>query len=269
MTNASAFDALAADYDAHFSQSFLGALMREVVWRRLDLHFANGDQILELNCGTGEDALHVARRGVRVLATDRSAAMLEIACQKVEQAGLADLVHLHGLHIEELCDGEEINARLTLVGFQPPLDGAFSNFGGLNCVSDLTGVMRGLANLLRPKARVVVCIMGPFVPWEWCCFLFRGEPHKMLRRLRRGGAVWRGLTVRYPSVATMRRAVTPAFRVLRISALGALLPPTYLGEWAARHRRLVRWLDRWERRFENWPLVPSLSDHYLIELERR
>jgi hypothetical protein len=51
--------------------------------------------------------------------------------------------------------------------------------------------------------------------------------------------------------------------------LGVLLPPTYAAGWARRHPRLVERLDRWERRIEQWPVVPHLSDHYLIELERR
>jgi hypothetical protein len=31
----------------------------------------------------------------------------------------------------------------------------------------------------------------------------------------------------------------------------------------------VEQLDRWERRIEDWPIVPWLGDHYLLALERR
>ena len=74
-----AFDALAADYDASFTATPLGTLLREAVWRRLDARFAPGDRVLELACGTGEDAVHLASRGVRVTAVDASAAMVEAA----------------------------------------------------------------------------------------------------------------------------------------------------------------------------------------------
>ena len=51
-------------------------------------------------------------------------------------------------------------------------------------------------------------------------------------------------------------------------AIGALVPPTYAEEWAARHPRLLASLDRWERRLEALAPMPSLADHYLLELER-
>ena len=78
-----------------------------------------------------------------------------------------------------------------------------------------------------------------------------------------------GTTVRYPSVRTVGRAFAPDFAVRRTGGLGVLVPPTYAEEWARRHPALVERLDRWERRIEDWPLVPRLGDHYLLELERR
>ena len=79
---------MAADYDHSFSESAIGRRMRAAVWRRLDVAFQPGDRVLELNCGTGEDAVYLGRRGVRVLATDVSPAMLEVTRAKVARAGL-------------------------------------------------------------------------------------------------------------------------------------------------------------------------------------
>ena len=257
---ASPFDAAAPDYDATFTASVLGGLMRRAVWRRLDLRFAPGDRVLELGCGTGEDAVHLARRGILVLATDASAAMTGAARRKVTAAGLADRVSVQELAIEDLA-----GAGGKLGG---PFDGALSSFGALNCVADLAAAARALADRLRPGATAALCVMGPLVPWEWAWFLARGRPRTAFRRLASGGARWRGMTVQYPSIRRLRRAFAPAFRLLRIGAVGALLPPTYAEAWAARHPRLVARLDRWERRFEaRWPL-PWLADHYLAELER-
>lgn len=258
MNLATPFDGLAADYDRSFTATAIGQRMRVAVWRRLDAVFQPGERVLELNCGTGEDAMHLARRGVHVLATDNSRRMVETARAKVERAGLAQLVELAPLAIEDL-------------PFSVPggFDGALSNFGGLNCVADLAAVARGLAAMLRPRSRTLLCVMGPAVPWEWGWYLAHGQPHTAVRRLRRGGAAWRGLTVRYPSIGAVRRAFAPDFVQRRIAAIGALVPPSYAEEWAARHPRLLDTIDRLERRLETVPPLPWLADHYLLELERR
>lgn len=214
--------------------------------------------MLELNCGTGEDAVHLARRGVSVLATDASPAMVERARAKAEAAGVADRVETRLLPFEAL-------GELAGRGF----DGALSDFGGLNCAADLAPVARGLAAALRPEAVAVLCLMGPVVPWEWLWFLARGRPGRAFRRLRPGGDDWRGLRVRYPTAGRTRRLFGAGFRPLRTAALGALLPPPYAEEWARRRRGWVLRLDRWERRLETVFPLPALADHYLLELERR
>lgn len=235
--------------------------MRRAVWRRLDARFAHGDRVLELGCGTGEDAVHLARRGVEVLATDRSAPMVDAARRKVEGAGLAGCVEIRQLGIEEL--------GTVTASLEQPFDGALSNFGALNCVTDLPAVAQAVAACLRPGAPAVLCVMGPLVPWEWAWFSLRGRFGTALRRLRQGGVRWRGIEVRYPSIRSLRRAFDPRFRLLRVGAIGALLPPSYAEPWAVKHPRTVAWLDRWERRLENRPPLPWLADHYLAELERR
>ncbi len=254
-----AFDAAAGDYDATFSSSLIGTAMRRAVWRRSDACFAPGDRVLDLGCGTGEDAVHLARRGIRVTATDRSAAMVEVARRKVADAGLGAMVDVKQAAIEDL---EE------MIGCGSPFDGAWSNFGALNCVADLPAVARALGNVLRPGATAVLCVMGPLVPWEWAWFLARGRPREAFRRLRRGGVLWRGLEVRYPGIRALRRTFAPAFRLRRVAAVGALLPPSYAESWAVRHPRAVARLDRWERRFETTPPLPWLADHYLAEFDR-
>jgi SAM-dependent methyltransferase len=270
----SPFDGMAADYDAVFTHSRIGRLLRQAMLPRLDAHFGPGDCVLELNCGTGEDAVHLARRGVRVLATDGSAAMAQAARDKVANFGLANRVEVRQMAIEEIVgvrgwgsgDGD-----IPTPSSPPPasaFDGALSNFGGLNCVEDVRGVAEGLAACLRPGAVALLCVMGPLCLWEWGWYLRKGQPKKAFRRLRRGGVLWRGLTIRYPSIRAVRHAFGQDFRLRRASAVGALLPPTYAEGWAARHEKVLAHLNAWERRLETLPPLPSLADHYLLELER-
>lgn len=255
MTLESAFGPLAADYDADFSSSVLGSRLRAAVWRRLDAAFAAGDRVLDLGCGTGEDAVHLARRGVEVVAVDRSPEMVAVARAKIEAAGLGSMIEVRRTAIEDL------DVR------EGSFDGVMSNFGALNCVGDLTVVAAAVTAAVRPRGRAVFCVMGPLVPWEWLWFLLRGQPRSAFRRWRRGGVSWRGITVRYPSIRALRRAFA-GFRPERAAAVGVLLPPSYAEPWAAAHPRLISTLDRCERRLETCFPLPWLADHYLVELER-
>jgi SAM-dependent methyltransferase len=247
----SPFDAMAVDYDDAFTDSLVGRTMRDAVWRRLDVVFAAGDRVLELNCGTGVDAAHLAQRGVEVLATDASPTMVEAARRRGVDA--------------HVCRAEEID---SFVADRAPFDGALSDFGGLNCVDDVGAVGRGLARALRPGATAVLCVMGPVVPWEMAWYLARLQPRRAFRRLA-PSTQWRGTTIRYPSARATGRALAPWFEVRRCWALGALVPPSYAEPLAARAPRVLSLADRVERRIECWPGVAALADHYVLEVERR
>lgn len=248
---------MADAYDSQFTATTIGAMMRRAVWSRCAARFAAGSKVLEMNCGTGEDALWLARRGVQVLATDVSPAMLRVAQDKLAAMPGSPPVRFQRLAWEEL---ESLG--------EGSFDGMLSNFGGLNCVADLREAARLLAAKLRPGAVAILCIMGPVVPWEWAWFLARGDRTRAFRRLRRDGTPWSGITIRYPSIAKTRQAFAPEFRLLRASAIGALVPPPYTEKLTGRFPRMVAALDRLERRFETlWPL-PMLADHYLVEFER-
>jgi ubiquinone/menaquinone biosynthesis C-methylase UbiE len=252
-----AFDLRAASYDEEFTGTSIGRLMRQAVWRRCDVRFQPGSRVLEMNCGTGEDAVHLGKRGVRVFATDSATHMVEIAALKIAQAEVGNVVTVAQLAWEQL---DRLDEGL--------FDGALSNFGGLNCVAHIEAIKEPLARCLRPGATALLCVMGPLTPWEWIWYLLRKQPAKAFRRLKQDGTMWSGVRVRYPSIRALRRALAPEFRAVRISAIGAIVPPPYAEPWARRHPKLLRRLNRWERRMETVPPLPWLADHYLLELER-
>ena len=251
-----AFDALAERYDEQFTRTQIGTAMRAVVWARCAARFSPGFRILEMNCGTGEDARWLATRGMEVVATDVSPGMIAVSRRKLAAATDGRAVQFQTLAWEEL---GTLDAA--------PFDGMLSNFGGLNCVADLNGAATHLATKLKPGAVAILCIMGPRVPWEWLWFLAHGRPDCAFRRLRRNRS-WSGIAIHYPTITDTVLAFGTHFRLLRVGAIGALLPPPYTESALDRYPRLLATLERLERRWEvRWPL-PQLADHYLLELER-
>src|SRR6202021_1447518 len=165
------WDLTAENYDSIFSETVIGRVQRDAVWRELDKHFQPGMRILELNCGTGVDAVHLAARGVRVVACDLSSKMIDAARRRLSATGLDALVDFRILATEEID---------SLVG-DAPFDGAFSNFSGLNCVQDISQAARDLVRLLKPSATLVLCVGGRFSPWELAWHLAKGRPAVALR----------------------------------------------------------------------------------------
>ena len=71
-------DHIASTYDASFTRTPIGQLQRKQVWTYLEKITLElkGLDILELNCGTGEDAVLFSEKGFYIVATDVSEEML-------------------------------------------------------------------------------------------------------------------------------------------------------------------------------------------------
>lgn len=265
MTEPHAFDAEAAAYDDAFTASQIGRRARARYWARLDAHLQPGMRVLELGGGTGEDACHLAERGLHVTCTDASPGMLAMARAKAEARGLADRVHTAVLDMNRLALDEDPDA---LAG-APLFEAACSNFGALNCVADLPGLARALSPHLRPGAPVLLTVMGPHCPWEWVWYLAQGQPRKAFRRWKRGGTPWRGMTIHYPATRTLADAFAPHFALREVRVVNALLPPSYAEARFQRWPRLLATLDHLDTRWQSTRLLSTLADHYLAIFERR
>jgi ubiquinone/menaquinone biosynthesis C-methylase UbiE len=261
LRTALAFDKIARRYDELFTRSVVGRLQRQIVWDAIQNTFEAGQSILELNCGTGEDALFLAKRGARVMACDASARMIEVALRrKAEELPDAciDFRLLPNESLDSLSNGKRF-------------DGAFSNFSGLNCVADLASVAFSLSHLVKPGGRVLLCLSSRVCLWEMAWFLLHGNVRKAFRRTR-GRAVARleeiDVTVFYPSGTAIRRAFGPTFRLRSMRAIGLLIPPSYVEAWAARHSTILAILERLDSRLRDLPILCQLGDHILFDFER-
>jgi len=254
------FDVLAPVYDADFTASPVARYLRDRVQRRLLMRFRPGDHVLELGCGTAEDAVQLAAHGVRVTATDASTGMLTSAAAK---AADQPLLQTAVLDLDRLPND-----------FREPYAGVYANFGVLNCLSVWRPLAAWLADRLRPGAIAAFSLMSPLCAWEslWCAA--HGDFTTAVRR-------WRGLSifqpdganrpvyVRYPTNRRLTADFAPHFRRVHVEGVGVFLPPTAMYPIVERRPAWLRRLIGLEDALGSWPPLSLLADHYWIEFERR
>lgn len=260
-TAVEAFDRVAASYDDSFTRTVIGQAQRKQVWGRLLKAFSPGDRILELNCGTGEDARFLAIRGRRIVACDGSAEMIKVASNRAQREAAGAEVSFQHLSNEDL----------RLLSRSQLFDGAYSNFSGLNCLSDLRPVARDLASLVRPGGHVLMCVWSRVCVGELVWYLLHGETNKAFRRFsgkaqaRVGGLT---ITVSYPTVGEVQRAFAPWFELKDRCAIGLFVPPSYVESWASRHSAMIGYLEKMDGVFAEFPVLRDLGDHLLLEFTR-
>lgn len=275
------FDAAASDYDSDFTKTQLARWLREAVWQTLSETFAPGDHVLELGCGTGEDAVWLAQRGVHVTATDASLSMLDIARRKAITACVSGMIAFAAMdlsampatdHRSLITNHRSPDLRTGESG--PPFTGAFSNFGPLNCLADRRPLADALARWIEPGGALVLVVMGPTCPWEIGWHLLHGKPRTAFRRfgsgveanVAEGGAT---IPVWYPSPRTLAQEFAAGFSVQQLMGIGSVLPPSYLSHLVDRQPALFGKLAKLDRHIRAmWPAT-WLNDHYLMVLRRR
>jgi ubiquinone/menaquinone biosynthesis C-methylase UbiE len=262
-----AFDQAAQNYDALYQANAIMAWMRRESLDMLQATFAPGSRLLEIGCGTGDEALALSRAGYRILATDISPAMIEAARVKAPAGGEGvDWLVLPAGQLPELASDYGLRS----------FDGAYASFGALNCEPDLAPVIAALAQLLRPGAVLVCSVMNSFCAWEMIWGLVHLRPQQAFRRLGRG---WldAGLAspegrlsvpTRYYSPQGFARRFAPHFRVRQVRGLPVLLPPPYLAHLLDGRPVLFGRLEATERRLRDLRPFRCLGDHTLLVLVR-
>ena len=263
-----AYDQLAPTYDEDFTASLIGRLQRDAFWRILGDRFKDGDHVLDLGCGTGEDAVRLARRGCTVDAIDVSPGMVAAARDRMAFEEVTDQVVVEPLSIEHVAD------------LAPELyDGVISNFGPANCLEDLNPLARTLGDRVRPGGLVAISLMSRTCLWETLLYPLTAVLHKAFRGslgnedreefTESRVAADATFPVNYPSMRSVALAFEPEFALDRAPGIGVFLPPTYLEPFAQRFPRMTKFLALLDRVVAAWPLFRSVGDHRVAILRRR
>jgi ubiquinone/menaquinone biosynthesis C-methylase UbiE len=258
-----AFSKQSAIFDEIYSSNVIIQYKRQRVRDHLQQFLRPGSKILELNAGTGEDAVWFAQHGHAVHATDISKGM---------QGKLAEKIHQNKLETQitqELCSFTE----LTDLKNKGPYDLIFSNFAGLNCTGELDKILHSLSLLLKPNGLVTLVILPEFCLWESLLF-FKGEFKTAFRRFfaRKGvKAHIEGeyFTCWYYDPSYIIKNMKSSYEILSVEGLCTLVPPSYLENFPMKRPSLFNWLRDKENEWKcKWPWK-SIGDYYIITLRKK
>lgn len=263
MEAARAFTAQSPIFDTLYGKDVIIRYKRERVRKHVEPFLCPGSTILELNAGTGEDAIYFAGKGHRVHATDISTGMLAQLKEKVQNTGMTASITY------EQCSF----TQLEYLKHKGPYDYIFSNFAGLNCTGELDKVLLSLQTLLKPGGTITLVILPPFCLWE-TLLLFKGRFRYAFRRFfAKNGAPasieGNRFTCWYYHPGYVSSCLQNSFELLDLEGLCTIVPPSYLVGFAEKYPGILHWLMKKEDRFSrSWPWK-NMGDYYIISLTKK
>ena len=253
-----AFSRQSLHYDTDDWQNPFLQIMRSQVYEHVSRFIHKPSRILELNAGTGIDALHFVKQGHRVHATDLSKGMIEQIRKKVEHFHLQNQLTVQQLPYDQL---DKLSGQ--------KFDFIFSNFGGLNCIDDLSKVTKNLSQILNPGGYVTWVIMPPVCVWE-ILGLLKGN-RNALRRFNKNGVVahleGKHFRVWYHSLRSIKKAFGRDFKLVLHEGLAALSPAPHAVDFPYNHPVLYKMLQRADSSLRNYFPFNRWADHLIVSFQ--
>ncbi len=257
---AKGFSGKAVEYDSFGPTEVNIERMRQKVYAHVERYLQPDDSILEINAGTGIDAAHFALRGHPVHAIDIAPGMVAAIAEKVTRFELQDRL--------TYCDCSFTD--LACLVENAPYHYVFSNFGGLNCISDLGEVARFIPQVLYPGGRLTWVVMPPFCPWD-LVHLIHGDFRSATRRFHLNGTLahveGEHFQVHYFSPEQILDALGKYFTLLRLEGLSIFAPPADRRGFPKRYPHLYRSLVRMDDWVALMPPFNHWGDFYILTAE--
>ncbi|AUC77153.1 class I SAM-dependent methyltransferase [Olleya sp. Bg11-27] len=254
------FDVAAKTYDSDFTFSKIGLAQRQIVYSNLSAIFKTKTKlnILELNCGTGYDALNFVKAGHQVIATDISEQMIRTANKKPKSENLT----FKTLDI----------TNLNTASFSNKFDVIFSDFGGFNCLTknEIDNFLKISVKLLNPKGKIILVIMPKLCVWERIYFSIKIQFKKAKRRQTEhftlANVNGQNVKTWYYNPKDIKVLAEKDFNINTIKPVGLSIPPSYLEHSIVSNTFVLGLFKRLDAVFTSSKLA-KYADHFLIELQ--
>ncbi|MEO8211424.1 MAG: methyltransferase domain-containing protein [bacterium] len=256
------FNKIADSFDEEDHSNAILQWMRKTVYEIYFLYFKKGDKLIELNAGTGIDAVYLASNGIKVFATDISDEMIGKLKVKISNENLNGMIEAENFSFDDIQNITDKN-----------FDGAVSNFGGLNCINNFENLSESLAGRIKPGGIFIASVMNSFCPWEIFYFLMKLDHKNAFRRFHKEGidANLSEFKVKsfYFSPKEFARQFQNDFEIEKIYTLGLFTPPPYLYGIYNKAKPIVKIFMKLDNFTKGIFPFNKSGDHFVIVLKRK
>jgi SAM-dependent methyltransferase len=257
-----AFSTQSDHYDADDVSNQVIQDLRQRVYIHVEKFLKPNSSILELNCGTGIDAVYFASNGHHVHAIDISEGMIAKTNAKIIARDIEKSISTERLSFIDL----------DKFSTQRQFDFVFSNFGGLNCTEDLRAVVKNLPSILNDGAFISFVVMPRVCPWELISVL-KGNFGTAFRRFKRQGvsAVIDGQKFKtyYHSLSKIKSSFPATFKFISSVGLAGISPPPHRSDFPSRYPHLYKLLAATDIKVTRLIPFDRCADHIIVTFQYR
>lgn len=252
------FSSIYDEYEKLSQENIIDISRRNCIRDHVNHYLEYNHKILEINAGSGIDAVYFAQKGHPVLATDIASESGKYISIKIKTLGLTNL-RFQNCSFTAL---ENIKNE--------KFDHIFSNFGGLNCIDDLSSVFNQFDKLLNPNGYVSLVIMPPYYPWEMVTIL-KGNKNAF-RRLKKNGVLAtignHSIKIFYHTPKQVKKAFEKNFKHIKTRNIGTFYPSNHF-DLLQKNNNFISKLIMFDTWINNLPFITKgIGDYFIITFQK-
>jgi ubiquinone/menaquinone biosynthesis C-methylase UbiE len=235
-----AFDSAAEEYDFTISNNYINTWIRKKTIKELLKYVSPEHRLLEIGCGTGQEAVEISRYVKTIIATDVSKKMIELLSLKVRAKKLESKIIPVRLAASEIDKISEMFPDIKI-------NGCYSFNGPLNCEPKIRTFVKHLWKILEPPGYFVCSIRNTICATEEISHIFSLQLDKLSPRKHQPIMVSVGgmdIPAFYYTPSIFVNIFKPYFKVEKIIGLPTFLPPAYLNDYYVRLRQYTSLLEK-------------------------
>lgn len=241
-------------------ESLIDQTMRNQVHQTVLKFIKPHSSIIEINSGSGIDAVFFAKLGYTILATDVSEGAEMKINEKIRQLNVSNLTF-------KKCSFLELDQL-----HPSKFDYLISNFGGLNCSDELQKVFHSFDSILLPNAHVTMVILGKYYPWDWIYALklkFRRAFMRLSKSDVYANIEGEKIKINYYIPKQIIRLMPSNFELQKIENLGFLYPSVN-HQTITKQKKLIALLIKIDAFLLKKDWIPKgVGDYFIITFKKK